>query len=409
MMTPIYRCLQDGRLARYFLALLNVVALAGCGRPPVAEAHPEPKVKAVQATAVRQEIMRRDVEVVGTLSAQDEVTISSQSESVVLRVLADLGDLVKADQVLIELDPEKLRYNFEQQKAVLSRALTKYGAATSGAMPAEKDTPDVRRAEAELLQAQQSRTRAQALQKLQLIAQQEMDAAEAAYQTKSASYDAALQNARNLRTEIDVAEAALKLAARQLKDATIRAPFEAFVQKRMVSEGQLVNAQTPVMTLVRGGALKITAEIPERMAPWVKLNQSVEFQTDAFPDRKFRATVSRISPSVNTLTRSFSFEAIAPNDQMLLKPGSFARVHVETALTEQALTIPYAGVQYRFGVNQAFVINENKLSVRELKLGDRHGDRVEIVDGLKQGESIALTDVDTLADGMKVAVKDRTD
>ena len=390
--------------------LLTLMALSGCRRQPVAEARQkDPAPKVVQTARVRQETLRRDVEVVGTLTAQDEVTVSSQAESVVLRVLADLGDVVKADQVLIELDPEKLGYSLDQQKAALSRALTIYGASSPGNLPAEKDTPDVRKASAELLQAQQARQRAEALRKLQLIAQQEMDLAEAAYQTKSASYDAALQNARNLRADIQVAEARVNLAARQLRDAVIRAPFDALVQKRLVTVGQSVSPQTPVMSLVRGGALKIVAEIPERMAPWVRIGQLVEFQTDAFQDRKFKATISRISPSVNAQTRSFSFEAIAPNDQLLLKPGSFAKVHVETALTEPALTIPFAGVQYRFGVSRAFVVKGNTLTLRELKLGDRHGERVEIADGLKQGESIALTDIDNLVDGMKVRVAEEVD
>ena len=65
---------------------------------------------------------------VGTLAAEDEVTISSQAEGVVMRVLADLGDPVKAGQPLVELDREKLQYNLDQQKAALARSLTKYGA-----------------------------------------------------------------------------------------------------------------------------------------------------------------------------------------------------------------------------------------------------------------------------------------
>jgi len=381
------------------LALLN----AGCGRSTDAKVRPpEPKPKAIETERVRRDAMRRDVEVVGTLAAQDEVTISAQSEGVVLKVLADLGDLVKADQPLVELDQEKLRYSLDQQKATLARARTKYGVTASGELPPEKDTPDARRAEAELAQARQSRQRARELYQSKLIAQRDMDDAEAVYQTKQASYDLALQNARNLRADIDVADATVKLAARQLRDAFIRAPFDAYVQKRMVSAGQLVAAQTPVMILVRIGPLKITAEIPERMAPWVRVDQIVTFQADAFPGRTFNATISRISPAVNAQTRSFAFEAVA-NDSSL-KPGTFARLNVATALTEQALTLPSRGVQYRFGVSRAFVVQGNTLAVHEVKLGDRHGDRVEVVEGLKEGDVVALTDVDNLADGMKVIV-----
>ncbi len=391
---------------RCSLAVVFIAVLSGCERTTDAKGPPQqPKPKQIEAEAVRRDTMRRDVEVVGTLAAQDEVTISSQSEGVVLKILADLGDVVKAGQPLVELDPEKLKYSLEQQQATLNRALIKYGASVGAELPAEKDTPDARRAAAELEQAGRVRQRARDLWKGQLIAQQALEEAEANYQTKQAVYDLALQNARNSRADINVADASAKLAARQLHDAVIYAPFDAYVQKRMVVVGQLVAAQSPVMSLVKAGALKIVAEIPERMAPWIKLNQTVTFQADAFPDRSFGATITRISPAVNTQTRSFSFEAVTPNENQILKPGTFARVHVETALNEQALTIPTRAVQYRFGVSRALVVTPaNTLSARELKLGDRHGDRVEIVEGLKEGELIALTDIDNLADGMKVVM-----
>jgi multidrug efflux pump subunit AcrA (membrane-fusion protein) len=86
----------------------------------------------------------------------------------------------------------------------------------------------------------------------------------------------------------------------------------------------------------------------------------------------------------------------------MLKPGTFARAHLATSRIEEVLTIPYAAMQYRYGVNRAFVVTGDHLSMHELKLGDRLGDRVEILSGLKSGDSVALTDVDNLSDGMKV-------
>jgi membrane fusion protein (multidrug efflux system) len=106
---------------------------------------------------------------------------------------------------------------------------------------------------------------------------------------------------------------------------------------------------------------------------------------------------------VTTQTRTFAFEALAPNPESLLKPGTFARVRLETSLVEQVMTIPYAAMQYRYGVYRAFKIEGDTLEARELKTGDRVGDRMEILDGLRSGDRVALTDVDTLADGMKVA------
>jgi RND family efflux transporter MFP subunit len=270
-----------------------------------------------------------------------------------------------------------------------------------------EETPDVRRAAAELAQAKQAHDRAGELQKRQLIPQQTLDDALSMLNAKQASYDASLQNARNLRADIDVADATMKLADRQLRDAFIRAPFDGNIQKRMVSVGELVKEQMPVMTVVRVDPLKVLAEIPERMAPWIQVGQTVVLRVDAYPDRTFDGTVTRISPAINTQTRTFSFEASAPNSGRILKPGTFARVRLETALVEKVLTIPYKAMQYRYGVNRAFVVKGDTLAAQELKLGDRHDDRMEIAEGLKPGDLVAMTDVDNLSDGQKVSVSDK--
>ncbi len=170
------------------------------------------------------------------------------------------------------------------------------------------------------------------------VPQSALDDAEALYRTKQAEYDSALQNARNMAADIDASSAAAKLAERQLRDASIRAPFDGYIQQRIVSLGELVKAQTPVMRVVRIDPLKVTAEIPEALAPWVKGGQPVDLQVDAYPDKGFTGQVSRISPAVNQQTRAFPFEALVPNAEGLLKPGTFVRVKLKTARVEQLLT-----------------------------------------------------------------------
>src|SRR5436190_11289798 len=305
-------------------------------------------------------------------------------------MLVDMGDGVVAGQVLLELDREKLQYNLDEQRASLTRALAKFGAADPDHRPPIEQTPDVRKASAELEQARQAFERADELHKRQLVPKQALDDAQATLRAKQASYESALQNARNLGADIDASNAMVKLAERQLRDATIRAPFDGYVQKRLVSVGEFVKNQTPVLTVVRVNPLKVTAEIPERMAPWIEVGQAVDVRVDAFPDKTFSGKVSRISPAVNAQTRAFAFEALVPNADGQLKPGTFARVHIATALVEQVVTIPYAAMQYRYGVNRAFVVTDNHLTMHELKIGDRLNDRVEILDGVKPGDVIAL-------------------
>jgi RND family efflux transporter MFP subunit len=380
------------------------VALGGCARSETAQARGRDAAKPVKVESVKEDSLHRTVEVIGTLAAVDEATISAEAEGRVSHLFADLGDRVKEGQVLVELDREKAQYNYDQQKAALDRALAQFGAADTTHLPPIEQTPDVQRAKAELVQAQQSYDRAAALNTRQLLPKQGLDDAEATLQTKKAGYESALQNAKNLRANIDASDASAKLADRQLRDAKIRAPFDGYVSQRLVNLGQFVKNQTPVMSVVRVDPLKVTAEIPEKMAPWMKVGQPVELHVDAYPDRQIVGKLSRISPAVNTATRAFPFEALVPNTDALLKPGTFARVHIESGKVDRVMTVSYAAIQYRYGVNRIFVVDGDHLSVRELKVGERLGDRIEVLGGVKPGEVVALTDVDKLIDGARVSV-----
>ena len=389
------------------MAIVLGCAFAGCSRAATrAEANGQAApVRTVQTETVRREDVKRTVNVSGTLAAENEVTVSSQAEGVVSRILADLGDRVSAGQILVELDREKLQYNLDQQRAALARALARYGAAEPGKLPPIEQTPDVKRAAAEFNQARQAFDRASELNKRQLVSRQTLDDADAALGAKQASYDLALHSARNMAAEVDAANAAVKLAERELRDASIRAPFEGYIQRRLISLGELVKAQMPVMSIVRVDPLKVTAEIPEGMTPWIQSGQPVDLQVDAYGDRVFTGKVSRISPTVNTQTRAFPFEALVPNGDGLLKPGTFVRVKLTTDHVEPMLTLPYAALQYRYGVNRAFVVDGDHIVGHEVKLGDRLGERIEILSGVAAGDVVAMTDVDNLADGMKVSLK----
>jgi HlyD family secretion protein len=391
-------------------AIAVAIALPACSKDPAAQARGrDDAAKTVKTESVREESVRRSVEVVGTLAAVDEVTVSSEADGVVAKILHDLGDRVHAGDALVELDREKAEYNLAQQKAALQRALAQYGAPDSEHLPPIEKTPDVQKARAEMVQAQVSYDRTRELQSRQLVPRQSLDDADAMLQSKKASYDSSLQNAKNLQANITAADAAAKLADRQLRDTYIRAPFDGYVQRRLVNLGQLVKGASgtpvPVMALVRLDPLKATAEIPEKMAPWIVVGQPAELHVDAYPDRAFDGKISRISPAVNSATRAFPFEALVPNADALLKPGTFVRVRIATSKTDKVLTLSYTSLQYRYGVNRVFVITGDRLVAKELKVGERMGDRIEIVSGVNAGDAVATTDVDKLVDGIKVSVK----
>jgi membrane fusion protein (multidrug efflux system) len=389
-------------LAATALAALGAMAAAGCSRETAQARSRDDAARSIKVETIKQESVQRTVEVVGTLAAVDEVTISSEAEGRVSRLLADLGDRVTAGQSLIELDREKPQYNFDQQRAALARTLAKYGAADTTHLPAIEQTPDVQKAQAELVQARQAYERADQLHTRQLVPKQTLDDADAMLRSKQASYDSSLQNAKNLRADIDASDAAMKMAERQLRDTSIRAPFDGYVQKRLVNMGEYVKVQTPVMAVVRVDPLKIIAEIPEKMAPWIQTGEPVELHVDAYPDRAFTGKLSRISPAVNTATRAFPFEALVPNGQAILKPGTFARVRINSSRVDQVLTVSYSALQYRYGVNRVFVVNGDQASAKEVKVGERFGDRIEVLSGVNAGDTVAAADVERLNDGSKV-------
>jgi RND family efflux transporter MFP subunit len=402
---PASPCARVRLLSRIAAAALLPLMASACSKSETAQARAgDAAPKPIKIEVVRRDSVRRSLDVVGTLAAVDQVTISSEADGKVRRILADLGDRVKAGQLLIELDSEKQRYTYEQQQAALARSLAQYGASDSQHLPEIEKTPDVQKANADLVQATQAFDRANELFKRTLISQQALDDARTALQSARASYDSAVQNAKNLRANIQASEATMKLASRQLRDTAIRAPFDGYVEKRLVNLGELVRAQMPVMAVVRLDPLKVIAEIPERMTPWITDGRPVELRVDAYQGRTFAGKVTRISPAVNAATRAFPFEALVGNADAALKPGTFARVHVEIGKVDDVLTLPYDAIQYRYGVNRVFVVNGDRLAVRELSLGERLGDRVEIVSGVRPDERVAVTDVDTLTEGLVVSV-----
>jgi membrane fusion protein, multidrug efflux system len=256
---------------------------------------------------------------------------------------------------------------------------------------------------AQLAEATQQLDRAKSLAARKLLSQSDFDAAETRYDTAKAARDQALASARQLRADIQAQSSSLQLAERELRDTVIRAPFQGYVAERLVSLGQFVQPQTPIMRIVRLQPLKLTADVPEKFGPWIETGRPLSVHVDAFPDQTFGGQVVRIGPSVNLKSRAFAIEGEVPNPDGRLKPGTFARVQITTDHVDRAVTIPASAVQSRYGTNRVFVVHDGALSGREVILGDRIGDRVEVSKGLDAGTPLVANDVEQLADGMKVS------
>jgi multidrug efflux pump subunit AcrA (membrane-fusion protein) len=384
---------------------LVALSLAGCSRDRGVQAAEGQKPRGVKVEAAQVRDVRRQVDVVGTLAAREEVVVSAEVDGRVARLGHDLGDRVSAGETLIELDAEKLQYRAEGQRAALEQARARYGASGDSELPPLDKVPNVVSTTAQLADAQQNLERAKNLASRNLVSRSDLEAAQTRYDTARAAHDQALASARQLRADIEAQSSSLRLAQRNLRDAVIRAPFDGYVAERLVSQGQYVQPQAPVMRIVRLQPLKLTAEVPEKFAPWIETGREMTVKVDAFPDQVFVGKVVRISPAVSMKSRAFAIEGEIPNADGRLKPGTFARVQITTDRVERAVTIPVAAVQSRYGTNRVFIVQNGQLVGKEVVLGDRLGDRVEVAQGLDAGTQIVAADVEQLADGMKVASK----
>jgi membrane fusion protein (multidrug efflux system) len=213
-----------------------------------------------------------------------------------------------------------------------------------------------------------------------------------------------VQSVLTLRAQAAQRTASVALADKKLRDAVIRAPFAGHVKDRMVSPGQYVKVQTPVMVIVDSNRLRARLKVPEKMAAWVAVGQPVKVQVEAYPERAFEGSVWRMNPSVDPQTRSFDVEALLENRDGLLKPGFFARASIVSSRVDEALVVPQDALRYLYGVYKVYTVDKSALHETEVKLGSREGAEVEIVSGVKAGEQVAVPlEGEELRDGAPVS------
>jgi multidrug efflux pump subunit AcrA (membrane-fusion protein) len=375
------------------------------GRPDGAQ----PKAK-VRAVPVEQREQRRVVEAVGSLFAYDEVTVSSEAEGRVEEVMADVGDRVQRGQTLARVSPVEFQLTVDQQQAALMQARARLGLGEhDGELKDVRQAAEVKKAAADLTDAEQKYKRAQSLLETGVIPRQQYDEAESRYKAAEAAYDLAAQQVENMRASMRQTQATLNLANKRLRDTQIRAPFAGHVKARDVTTGQYLKIQTPVMTIVNIDPLRARLSVPEKMSPWVRVGRDVKLSLEAFPGREFTGRISRINPSVDEKNRTFEIEALVANRDAELKPGSFVKATIQSDKVDSILAIPYNAAAYLFGAYKVFVLQGKTVKEREVKLGDRLGDLVEIIEGLRAGEKIAIgAGGPQLKDGMEVETVSET-
>jgi len=381
-----------------------VVAGSGCSRSREGQTRGDASNPiAVRIYPVQEEVVRRRVHPVGSLYALEESTISAEVEGRVEKVLADVGDTVKEGQVLVTLSPVELQYELERQRGAVAQVRARLGLGPGE--PAPRDPTQVafvQRAAAELFDAEQKYERAQQLFRDRLISQQQLDEAATRYKSARAAHEEALHEVEQLKAQLQASEAARSLAEKKLADASIRAPFPGSIKERRVSPGEYLRVQSPVAVIVRTDQLRARLAVPEKWAGAVKSGTPVEVRVEAYPGEVFRGRVVRINPAVLPETRTFELEALLPNPAGRLKPGFFVQASLPTTLEEKTLVVAAAGVSYRYGVYKVFVLNGTRVEERDIKPGIQQEGRIEVLEGLKAGDQVAVALEGELHDGATV-------
>jgi RND family efflux transporter MFP subunit len=396
--------MRHPRSIRVWALALAAVLGGGCARGRASDdaQRAQKPIKARVVAAVSRKL-QRNVESVGSLFPFEEVAVGSEVEGRVDAVYVDVGDRVETGRPLVRIVPVELDLALQQEQAALRQIEARLVTTSAGALTDPKDAAEVKKAAADRTDAEQKLERAKELFGQGLISRGTFEETEARANAARAAYDMAVQNVENLRAQAAQRSASVALASKKLKDSVIRAPFGGHVKQRMISLGQYVKVQTPVMAIVDNDPLRARLKVPEKVAGWIAVGQAVTIQVEAYPGRAFTGKVARISPSVDPQTRSFEVEALLGNKDGLLKPGFFARASIVSSHVDEALLVPQDALRYLYGVYKVYAVEESTLHETEVKLGARDGADVEIVSGIKSGAQVAVpAEGEELRDGAAI-------
>jgi membrane fusion protein (multidrug efflux system) len=344
-----------------------------------------PPPVAVTTTTVKQVEWQPLRPAVGTLTALRATTLSAELTGTVREIGFQNGSLVKQGQVMVRLD-------------------------TSA------EVAQLQSAKADMALAKQTLDRAESLRKQEVNTQAELEAAQA--------------GDRRTRAIVVNLEAIIN-------KKIIRAPFDGRAGIRSVELGQVVSPGTPIVSLQTVSPIYAEFQLPQQALADVKLDQKVVVKVDVFPGATWDGTVTLINPEVDPVTRNVRMRATVENKDGQLKPGMFANVEVEAGKAGQALVVPATSVIYAPFGDSVYLVAEQKddppkgdsadkaepakkappahakapgdkptliAQQQFVRLGERRGDYVQILDGLKGGETVVSNGAFKLRNGQTIMV-----
>jgi RND family efflux transporter MFP subunit len=361
--------LRASRGAIVALALAGAALVPACKRPTAeATASAEVPARGAAPAQVKTEPasaaeVPKTLRLTGTLRGNREADVAANASGRVLRVVVERGDSVKLGQTLAALDVR---------------------AATLSASEASAQAASARAQEE---QARDECGRYEKLKERGAISDLE-------YQQK-------MTQCRTLPLTAEAATARAALAAQNVGDGVVRAPFAGVVAERFIEVGQYVRQDTKVVTLVSLDPIRLELSVPEAEVARVAEGAEVSFGVAAYPNRRFSGKIRFVSRVVRASTRDLVVEALVSNPDRALMPGMFA--DVELAIGAQTLpSVPKSALYVKNDQTRVFVVASGRIEERVVALGPAFGERVSVLRGVGAGDRVVVSDPSQLINGQAV-------
>ena len=302
------------------------------------------------------------VSAVGTLEANESVTLRPEIDGVIKHIAFTEGQEIERGAVLVELDDLEV-------KARLAHAESEFNTArlTYNRMSQCREWDGWICSQLGLDSA--------------LVSQQRLDEA---------------------NNNLHMAEASHALQMVRLSKTKILAPFSGYIGFRRISAGDYVKAGQELVGLEDLRTLKIDFRIPETFLSRLSIGKRVEVVTDAFPEQPFVGSVSAIDPRIDADSRSTRLRARIPNPERKLRPGLFAHVSLILGETQRAFVIPEESVVRRANKTFVYCAVNNTAHLTEVQLGQRERGFIQVVDGLEAFDLVVRGGHQRLKDGVSI-------
>jgi HlyD family secretion protein len=368
------------------LAALLLLTAAGC-----AGRNENGAVAVTAATAENRELVSA-LEISGVLVPAQSVDISSKFSGKVVSLGFNVGSAVRAGDILIQLDTDTLNAQLMQSQAGLQSAEAAAESAQSQASLAKINLDAARKLydRTKILYESGAVSQSQMddiTDKLNIAQNQYENASGPAQAQARAAISTALANINNYQVQID--------------SATIRSPIDGLLTSRNVNVGQVVSTGVAVISIVDTSTLKLKSTVNQELLPLLSIGREMDVIIDSYPDNNLKGTISSLGPIAVSTGEVFPLEIII-NNSGGLTAGLSARAAVSTIV--KGIMVPASAVTQGGGESYVYVINDNTVSKRVVKVGLKNDQDAQIIKGLNAGEQVAATNVSALTDSTTVKV-----